>query len=112
MRLRLFALCLSGLAVLPAGAEDEIADRILTGGRILTVDSEDRVVEAIAIRKGRILATGTTAEIDVVACRMRQAVAQCRRCCRKADISWSAEVHLSVYQCRAELVPRTWRAPL
>ncbi len=67
MRLQLLALCLSGLAVLPVAAEDASADRILTGGRILTVDSEDRVVEALAIRKGRILATGTTAEIERLA---------------------------------------------
>ncbi len=67
MKTRLFALCLLGLVVLPASAEDASADRILTGGRILTVDSEDRVVEALAIRKGRILATGTTAEIERLA---------------------------------------------
>ena len=67
MRRRLFALCIWGLAVLPAGAEDASADRILTGGRILTVDSGDRVVEALAIRNGRILATGTNAEIERLA---------------------------------------------
>jgi predicted amidohydrolase YtcJ len=65
--MHLLDLCFLGLAVLPAGAEDESADRILTGGRILTVDAEDRVVEALAIRKGRILATGTTAEIERLA---------------------------------------------
>lgn len=47
MRLRLFAPCLLGLVVLPASAEDAIADRILTGGRIL--------------------ATGTTTEIERLA---------------------------------------------
>ncbi len=67
MRLQLFALCLSGLVVLPAAAEDASADRILTGGRILTVDSEDRVVEALAIRKGRIIAVGTAADIERLA---------------------------------------------
>ena len=39
------------------------ADRVLTGGRVLTVDAEDRVAEAIAIRDGRIVAVGTDAEI-------------------------------------------------
>ena len=67
MRLQLFALCLSGLVMLPAAAQDSSADRILTGGRILTVDSEDRVVEALAIRKGRIIAVGTTADIERLA---------------------------------------------
>jgi len=39
------------------------ADRVLTGGRVLTVDAEDRVAQAIAIRDGRIVAVGSDAEI-------------------------------------------------
>ena len=39
------------------------ADRVLTGGRVLTVDAEDRVAQAIAIQDGRIVAVGTDAEI-------------------------------------------------
>ena len=66
MRLRLIASCLLGLASLPAVA-DSGADRILTGGRILTVDSGDRVAEAIAIKGGRIVAVGTSAEIERLA---------------------------------------------
>ena len=54
--------CLAAFA-----AADEPADRILVGGRILTVDAGDRVAEAIAIRDGRILAVGTTAEIERLA---------------------------------------------
>jgi hypothetical protein len=46
---------------------EEAADRILVGGRVLTVDAQDRVAEAIAIKDGRILAVGTTAEIDRLA---------------------------------------------
>jgi predicted amidohydrolase YtcJ len=46
---------------------DGPADRILVNGRILTVDAQDRVAEAIAIRGGRILAVGTTAEIERLA---------------------------------------------
>lgn len=42
----------------------ETADRVLFNGSILTVDSDDRVVEAIAIRGNRILAVGTNAEIE------------------------------------------------
>jgi len=67
MRLHPFVLCLLGLASLSASADDGKADRILTGGRILTVDAEDRVVEALAIKNGRILATGTTAEVEKLA---------------------------------------------
>ncbi len=48
-------------------AASEAADRILVGGRILTVDAGDRVVEAIAIQDGRILAVGSNAEIERLA---------------------------------------------
>jgi len=36
----------------------EIADTVLVHGRILTMDSADRIVASVAIRDGRILATG------------------------------------------------------
>lgn len=42
-------------------------DLILTRGRIYTVDPDDRVAEAIAIAGGRILAVGTSAEIERLA---------------------------------------------
>ena len=67
MRPGLFALCMLCLVARLAGAEDATADRILTGGRILTVDPEDRIAEALAIRKGRIVAVGTTEEIERLA---------------------------------------------
>src|SRR4029079_1063817 len=38
-------------------------DLILHGGRVYTVDANDRVVEAVAIRDGRIVAVGSTDEI-------------------------------------------------
>jgi predicted amidohydrolase YtcJ len=38
-------------------------DLILLGGRIITMDSANRVVEAIAIRGERIVAVGTTADV-------------------------------------------------
>ena len=41
----------------------EAADTVLVGGKILTMDAEDQVVTAIAIRAGRILATGNDREI-------------------------------------------------
>ncbi len=67
MRLPQFAVFYLCLAALPAVAEEPHADRILVGGRILTVDAADRVAEAIAIRGGRIAAVGTTAEIERLA---------------------------------------------
>lgn len=42
-------------------------DQILINGKVLTVDQEFSVVEAVAIRGDRILATGTTAAIKAMA---------------------------------------------
>ncbi|MGH9022779.1 MAG: amidohydrolase, partial [Acidimicrobiia bacterium] len=39
------------------------ADLILTNGKIITVDSTDRIAQALAIRGDRIIAVGTTAEV-------------------------------------------------
>ena len=44
----------------PAGRP---ADTIVTRGKILTVDAAFRTVEALAIANGRVVATGTSAEI-------------------------------------------------
>jgi hypothetical protein len=40
---------------------------ILTNGKIITVDKDDSIVEACAIREGKIIATGTTREIQQLA---------------------------------------------
>jgi len=45
----------------------QTADTVLINGKILTVDSQSSVREAIAIRGGRILAVGTTADIRKLA---------------------------------------------
>lgn len=42
----------------------EPADLVLVGGRIITVDSVDRVAEALAVRGDRIVAVGTDADIE------------------------------------------------
>jgi predicted amidohydrolase YtcJ len=59
------ALCLSAHAA--AQQAERPADRILVNGRIITVDANDSVAEALAIRDGRILAVGTRAEIEALA---------------------------------------------
>ena len=41
----------------------DTADTIVTNGKILTVDADFRVVEALAIDNGRIVARGTRAEV-------------------------------------------------
>jgi len=45
-------------------AQQPRADLILVNGRILTVDSADRVVQAVGISGNRIVAVGTNAEVE------------------------------------------------
>ncbi|MET0291281.1 MAG: amidohydrolase family protein [Steroidobacteraceae bacterium] len=51
------------LALTPAMAQQS-PDTIVTHGKILTVDARFSVVEALAIRDGRIVATGTNARVE------------------------------------------------
>ena len=44
-----------------------IADSIFTNGKIATLDSQNTVVEAIAVKNGFIIARGTTDEIRSLA---------------------------------------------
>ncbi|MEY8841096.1 amidohydrolase, partial [Cribrihabitans sp. XS_ASV171] len=55
-----------GMAMLLAGsaAAQEVADRIYTGGPILTMEDGKPRVEAVAVRDGRILAAGSLSEIE------------------------------------------------
>ena len=53
---------LAVLATIPLFAQRTV-DTIVTHGKILTVDADFRVVEALAIDAGRIVARGTSAEI-------------------------------------------------
>jgi len=55
------------LAMMPLQAAEPPADRVLVNGNVLTVDAHDSVAEAIAIRDGRIMAVGATAEIEALA---------------------------------------------
>ena len=45
-------------------AAAQTPDLILINGKILTVDAKDSIVEAVAIAKGKIVAVGSTAEIQ------------------------------------------------
>ena len=65
LRLWLFLLVGTGLGI--SLNSPATADLVLINGKIITVDSHDSVSEAIAIRNGKILATGTTAEIRMLA---------------------------------------------
>lgn len=55
------------LAALSVAAFSQAADTVLINGKILTVDSQSSIREAIAIRAGRIQAVGTTADIRKLA---------------------------------------------
>ena len=58
---------LAAFLVLSTAAWSQTADTVLLNGKILTVDSQFSTREAIAVRGGRILATGTNAEIRKLA---------------------------------------------
>ncbi len=57
------SLCMLQLCVLLVACSSEGPDRIFFGGPILTVDSEDKVAAALAVRDGRILAVGSEADV-------------------------------------------------
>lgn len=62
--LAILLLCTSAAVV---GEEVGQADLILVNGHVLTVDARDSVVEAIAVRAGRILAVGSNGQIRALA---------------------------------------------
>jgi predicted amidohydrolase YtcJ len=55
---------LATLVAATAFAGENFADRVLVNGNILTVDADDSVAEAIAIRGGRITAVGSNTDIE------------------------------------------------
>ncbi len=61
------AVLLAGLLLAATPAAAETADTVLYNGKIVTVDKDFSVREAIAISHGRVLATGTTTEIRKLA---------------------------------------------
>ena len=67
--LKIIRLSLLSIALIGCGApaEQEAPDLILVGGNIITVDSTDRIAEALAIKENVITAIGTTQEIEALA---------------------------------------------
>ena len=63
MRARLVLL----LAFVACSRQRDVADIIFVNGNIITVDSTDRIAQAVAVKGDRILAVGTTAAIDSLA---------------------------------------------
>ncbi|MBK7906177.1 MAG: amidohydrolase family protein [Gemmatimonadetes bacterium] len=56
-------LLLAAVPFTPRAPQPAAPDLILHHGRIITVDAQDRVAQAIAIRGNRIMAVGTDAEV-------------------------------------------------
>jgi len=48
-------------------AETDPADLVIVGGQVITLDAQDRIAEAIAVREGRIVAVGTNADVEKLA---------------------------------------------
>ncbi|MFQ6053067.1 MAG: amidohydrolase, partial [Candidatus Bathyarchaeia archaeon] len=51
----------------PDAVDELVADLVLVNGKVVTVDPLDTVAEAVAVRDGRILKVGTTAEVERLA---------------------------------------------
>jgi predicted amidohydrolase YtcJ len=66
---------LSQLAALPAlcAAQDN-PDAVCTNGRVITLDPENRIVEAVAVRRGNILAAGSERQVREAAARNAKTV--------------------------------------
>lgn len=60
---RLGALCLASV-LLPSAAFAQDADLLLEHGKIVTVDERFSIVEAVAIRRERLVAAGGDAELE------------------------------------------------
>src|SRR5690349_16013234 len=67
--LSVVALALPALAAAQALPPEVVAyaDTIFTNGKVLTVDKDFIIAEAIAVRDGKVLATGTTGAIERMA---------------------------------------------
>ena len=58
----LITICILAALASPAFAQQN-ADTVVTNGKILTVDADFRIVQALAIKDGRIVARGTSEEV-------------------------------------------------
>ena len=69
MRFHSFAIQISALFLLSIGAcgqssTDDVADLVLSGGHIVTMDEGQPMVQAVAVRGDRIVAVGTDEAIQ------------------------------------------------
>ena len=62
-RLSCAAFAIGAATIIAAQTPTQIADLVLRGGKVITLDAGDRVAEAIAVRGNRIQAVGSNTEI-------------------------------------------------
>ena len=62
------------LTLIRCGTPQDSPDLILVGGHVITVDSTDRIAEALAIKENIITAVGTTREIEALAGKATQRI--------------------------------------
>ena len=60
---KIFIMLLTGIIFYSCSILNKEADLILTNGKIYTLDSNNSIVEAVAIKNGKIVATGNSEEI-------------------------------------------------
>lgn len=67
MKYRIAALCMAATLALPGAALGQEADTVFTNGRIYTVESDQPMVEAMAVRDGRFIRVGSAEDMaDVI----------------------------------------------
>jgi predicted amidohydrolase YtcJ len=62
--MRVFSFALGLVLVAGSGASAQVAQTILTHGKVVTVDPGFSIAEAVAVADGKILAVGTSAEVE------------------------------------------------
>jgi predicted amidohydrolase YtcJ len=62
--IRAVLITLLAIACSTAGSAQPTADTVLLGGKIVTVDDRFTIVEALAVKDGRVIAVGSTTEIE------------------------------------------------
>jgi len=61
--MRVFCLALALVFISGSGASAQLAQTILTRGKVVTADPAFTIAEAVAVANGKIVAVGTSAEI-------------------------------------------------
>ena len=63
-KLFVLILCLSGFMCSEKPELDDVSDLVLLGGKVVTIDGQESIAEAVAVRSGKIIAVGENKEIE------------------------------------------------